>query len=73
MKESVKKKKCKIIDDEFHLFFNCSINEALRKKYLSTLKFRKNLKIEEKIKIILNPETNICIYLISESPSEFIL
>ena len=22
-----KKKKCKIIDDEFHLFFNCSINE----------------------------------------------
>ena len=49
---------CKVIDDEIHFFFNCSINESLRKKYLSSFEFENNLTLQEKIKIILSPETN---------------
>ena len=51
-------KTCETIDDEIHFLFNCSINKTVRQKYLSTLKFENNLNLKEKIKIILNPETN---------------
>ena len=49
---------CKVIDDEIYFFFNCSINESLRKIYLSSFEFENILTLQEKIKIILNPETN---------------
>ena len=47
--------KCETLDDEYHFFLNCKLNEHLRKAFLSDFDNTNNTNLLE---IILNP-TNI--------------
>ena len=47
---------CDVLDDEFHFFFKCKINEQLRNEFLNENKYN-NLNDIDKLKHILNPET----------------
>ena len=49
---------CNTVDNEAHFFFDCSINDSLRNRYLQTFNFEPEINPEDKLKQILNPDTN---------------
>ena len=60
-REERKCKVCNLVEDEIHFFFNCKINENVRKILIQHLvnldKNFENLNFFEKLEKILNPST----------------
>ena len=48
---------CMKIEDEIHFFLDCSINKSIRTQFLSNFVFENNATPIEKLKKILNPDT----------------
>ena len=48
---------CNIIEDEYHFILDCSLNENIRKQFFEALEIEYSINRDEKMKIILNPNT----------------
>ena len=60
-------KKCKILDDEAHFFFDCEINSAIRPDFLNIFKNSmstfENLDVTNKLINILNPNPELVCHI----------
>ena len=54
---------CKMLDDEFHFFFDCKVTDNIRPSFIDFMKTKyfyfNQLDSLEKLKIILNPDKEI--------------